>query len=94
MAKTKLSDLINRPIRVFLSDNSEVSGELLAFDGYMNLVIADAQEVSRTRKGVEQTRTLGLIVLRGERVLSTTPAGPAQDRQARLQTNLDSSVAL
>lgn len=94
MAKTKLADQINRQIRVFLNDGSEVSGELLAFDGFMNLVIADAQETSRTRAGVEQTRTLGLIVLRGERVLSTTPLGSEQDPTIRLQPGVGHSVPL
>jgi small nuclear ribonucleoprotein B and B' len=61
---------------------------MIAFDKYMNLVLADAQEVRKIADSNSlslslmlcvdrsERRTLGLIILRGETIVSLSVDGP------------------
>lgn len=83
--------LINWRLRITLSDARQFTGQMLAFDKHMNLVLAECEEFRRVRqkkKGDEGPaqeqeikRTLGLVILRGESIVSLTVEGPppAQD---------------
>ena len=79
--------LINWRLKVTLTDGRYLVGQMLAFDKHMNLVIADCEEFRRVRPkkkageseaGPEQEikRTLGLVILRGEVVVSLSVEGP------------------
>jgi len=85
-------NLINHNIRITLNDGRTLMGKMLAFDKHMNLVLADCEEFRRIKKKrkqgeetvsehIEQRRTLGLVILRGETVVSLTDEGapPAVD---------------
>ena len=79
--------LINWRVKVTLSDGRNLTGQMLAFDKHMNLVLADCEEFRRLRAkkkagetgpAAEQEikRTLGLVILRGEMVVSLSVEGP------------------
>ncbi|KAI0060924.1 Sm-like ribonucleoprotein [Artomyces pyxidatus] len=79
--------LINWRLKVTINDGRALTGQMLAFDRHMNLVLADCEEFRRVRPkkkpgeseaGPEQEmkRTLGLVILRGETVVSLTVEGP------------------
>jgi len=79
--------LINWRLKVTLTDGRYLIGQMLAFDKHMNLVIADCEEFRRVRPkkkageseaGPEQEikRALGLVILRGEVVVSLSVEGP------------------
>jgi len=75
-----------------MDDGRQLTGQMLAFDKHMNLVLADTEEFrrvkSRSKKPtapgsapapeveVEEKRTLGLIIIRGTHVVSLTAEGP------------------
>lgn len=68
---------INKTLRIITDDNRVVTGKLLVFDKHMNVVMGDVVETrpqtkKMEREGVEATRELGLILLRGEHVVSVT----------------------
>ncbi|KAL4402458.1 Small nuclear ribonucleoprotein-associated protein B [Malassezia pachydermatis] len=110
-------NLIDYRLRVTLNDGRQMTGQLLAFDTHMNLVLADTEEFRRikskkkkaskpnkkqkvshgdTAEGArvedadddeddedevpppvqEQKRTLGLVILRGENVISISVEAP------------------
>ena len=79
--------LINWRLKVTINDGRALTGQMLAFDKHMNLVLADCEEFRRirpkkkageTETPVEQEmkRTLGLVILRGETVVSLSVEGP------------------
>lgn len=97
---TRLADLINYRLKVTAIDGRSYTGQLLAFDNHMNLVLADTEEGRITKKSYqelaknkvdgqvkvnEEKRFLGLIVLRGEQVVGLTiQSGPTADLKKRL----------
>lgn len=66
---SRMNSQINRPLNVVLDDGREMSGTLLSYDRHMNIVLSDVVETTY-KKGAVATRTLGLLVLRGERVVT------------------------
>jgi small nuclear ribonucleoprotein B and B' len=79
--------LINWRLKVTINDGRAFIGQMLAFDKHMNLVLADCEEFRHVRpkkkpgeseSGPEQEmkRSLGLVILRGETVVSISVEGP------------------
>jgi len=66
----------------------------MAFDRHMNMVLGDAEEYRRVKakKGAglseerEERRSLGLIILRGDSVVSLTIEGPPPPEEGEKQT--------
>nr|GAT55105.1 predicted protein [Mycena chlorophos] len=82
----KMLGLINWRLKVTINDGRALTGQMLAFDRHMNLVLADCEEFRRIRPkkkpGEEAApeqeikRMLGLVILRGETVVSMSVEGP------------------
>jgi small nuclear ribonucleoprotein B and B' len=83
----KMLGLINWRIKVTVNDGRAFVGQMLAFDRHMNLVLAECEEFRRVRPKKkpgeaeagpvqEMKRTLGLVILRGETVVSLSVEGP------------------
>lgn len=79
--------LINWRLKVTLNDGRALVGQMLAFDRHMNLVLAECEEFRRIRPKKkageseagpvqEIKRALGLVILRGETVVSLSVEGP------------------
>ena len=92
---------LNYKIRVTIQDRRDIVGQFLAFDRFMNLIIADAEEFRRIggksaggpgqkRKGEKVLkRTLGLVLLRGENIVSLSiEAAPPPEVRTILLTHL------
>lgn len=81
-----MTQLINYRLRITMADSRILTGQMLAFDKHMNLVIADCEEFRRIKpknkkaaakeEELEQKRTLGLVILRGETIVSISVDGP------------------
>ncbi|KAK9246587.1 hypothetical protein V1506DRAFT_534667 [Lipomyces tetrasporus] len=93
--RAKLADLVNYRMRAILEDGRQFTGQMLAFDKHMNIVLADCEEFRLTRRNanarkqgaktdvltaaadaVEEKRTLGLVILRGENIVSVSVEAP------------------
>lgn len=83
---SRLDDLINYKLRVITQDGRVYIGILLAFDKHMNVVLSDCVEERVLKKQIDdiknkgsvdrdnlkvEKRVLGLVILRGEQILST-----------------------
>ena len=78
--------LINWRIKVTINDGRQLVGQMLAFDRHMNLVLAECEEFRRirpkkkpgqeTQPEQEVKRALGLVILRGETVVSLSVESP------------------
>ncbi|KAI0652816.1 hypothetical protein C8Q70DRAFT_1041167 [Cubamyces menziesii] len=79
--------LINWRLKVTINDGRAFVGQMLAFDRHMNLVLAECEEFRRVRPKKkpgeteagpvqEMKRALGLVILRGETVVSLSVEGP------------------
>mmetsp|Transcript_6225 Transcript_6225/g.7886 ORF Transcript_6225/g.7886 Transcript_6225/m.7886 type:complete len:164 (+) Transcript_6225:127-618(+) len=81
---SKLLRYVEHRLRITLSDSRTITGTFLAFDKHLNLVLSDTEEFRTLRKGSranvieerQEKRNLGLIILRGENVVSIAVEGP------------------
>ncbi|KAF5946926.1 hypothetical protein HYC85_017154 [Camellia sinensis] len=73
---------INYRMRVTIQDGRQLVGKFMAFDRHMNLVLGDCEEflqlspAKKTTEDRDDSRTLGLVLLRGEQLISMTVEGP------------------
>jgi len=89
---SKLLRYVEHRLRITLSDSRTITGTFLAFDKHLNLVLSDTEEFRTLRKGQgnsstsqsranvieerQEKRNLGLIILRGENVVSIAVESP------------------
>ncbi|PVV05269.1 hypothetical protein BB560_000216 [Smittium megazygosporum] len=83
----KMMGILNHRLRITLSDGRQFTGQMLAFDKHMNLVLSDCEELRRVKSSAkvdkdattrvrEIKRMLGLVILRGDTVVSLSVDGP------------------
>lgn len=77
MGRESMLSHINKMVTVILDDDRTLTGKFLAYDRHMNVVLSDTVErrpetAKMKREGISAERNLGLVMLRGERVISLT----------------------
>uniref|UniRef100_A0A0A9YDW8 Sm protein B n=1 Tax=Lygus hesperus TaxID=30085 RepID=A0A0A9YDW8_LYGHE len=77
MVKTNMLHHINKVLKIIMDDGREMNGKLLVYDQHMNVVLSDTTELRpQTKKmkteNIVPKRHLGLVLLRGEHVVSVT----------------------
>ncbi|KEG14245.1 small nuclear ribonucleoprotein [Trypanosoma grayi] len=91
MGRESMLHNINRTLQLTLDDGREMTGKLLVYDRHMNVVLGDTTERrGETKKmkeaGISPQRSLGLVLLRGEHIISVTVlAGDDAVRPAKLE---------
>ncbi|XP_074268923.1 uncharacterized protein LOC141592218 [Silene latifolia] len=97
---SKMLQFINYRMRVTIQDGRQLVGKFLAFDRHMNLVLGDCEEFRKlppsktTPKSEDRLdrRTLGLLLLRGEEVISMTVEGPPPPDESRAKATSASAA--
>ncbi|KAL3645919.1 hypothetical protein CASFOL_011099 [Castilleja foliolosa] len=95
---SKMLQYINYRMRVTIQDGRQLIGKFMAFDRHMNLVLGDCEEFRKlpptkgSKEEREDRRTLGLVLLRGEEVISLTVEGPPPPDDNRLKTTSANAI--
>lgn len=63
-----LDKTMKKKISLLLKDGRTLTGTLNGFDDYMNMVLLDTEEIYH-----EEKKRLGMVVLRGNNVVSIVP---------------------
>lgn len=64
----KLNNMESKELVVKFNGGREVCGKLKSWDKAMNLILENTQEILGVENGVETSRVLGLIVVKGSQV--------------------------
>lgn len=77
----KMLQYVNWRMKVQISETRTLLGTFMAYDKHMNLVLGDCEEYRRIRgkkagEDREEKRMLGLVLLRGENVISLSADDP------------------
>ncbi|RKO96644.1 Sm-like ribonucleo protein [Caulochytrium protostelioides] len=98
---SKIIHLLNYRLRIVIQDGRALVGQMLAFDRHMNLVIGDCQEFRtlkpKTKGGAprQEKRTLGLVILRGETIVSMSIESPpplTEAQKAKMMASIEKSA--
>ncbi|KAL0245293.1 hypothetical protein GEMRC1_009372 [Eukaryota sp. GEM-RC1] len=85
----RLDNFLYHTVKAILADRT-ITGRLLGVDIHLNLVLADAEEVRITKSGKEFKRSLGLTIVRGDSLVSTSVEAPPPAQESRTRGGLSS----
>ncbi|KAL2917709.1 Small nuclear ribonucleoprotein-associated protein B [Polyrhizophydium stewartii] len=101
---SRILQLLNYRLKITIEDGRTFIGQMLAFDKHMNLVLADCEEFRRIRPKARapgapvanervEKRVLGLLILRGESIVSLSVEAPPPTSAAAEEAKRSAAAA-